>query len=203
MKCMLDGKQVAILVPTTVLAQQHYLTAMRRFATFQSPSTCSPVSAPLRRDQKTLFDLQSGKIDLIVGTHKLLQKDIHFHDLGLLIVDEEQRFGVTHKERLKRTFTRRGRLNTVRNAHPAHAQYGAVGGFVTCPPSNSRRRTAILCRRLCLSTRTAFSTRRSGVNFARGGQVYYLHNRVESIDQCAAKIKQRIPRRRSLSRTAK
>ena len=90
MKCMLDGKQVAILVPTTVLAQQHYLTAMRRFATF--PVTIDVLSRFRTPAQikKTLFDLQSGKIDLIVGTHKLLQKDIHFHDLGLLIVDEEQ-----------------------------------------------------------------------------------------------------------------
>ena len=86
MKCMLDGKQVAILVPTTVLAQQHYLTAMRRFATF--PVTIDVLSRFRTPAQikKTLFDLQSGKIDLIVGTHKLLQKDIHFHDLGLLIV---------------------------------------------------------------------------------------------------------------------
>ena len=101
MKCILDGKQVAILVPTTVLAQQHYLTAMRRFATF--PVTIDVLSRFRTPAQikKTLFDLQSGKIDLIVGTHKLLQKEIHFKDLGLLIVDEEQRFGVTHKERLK------------------------------------------------------------------------------------------------------
>ena len=102
MKCILDGKQVAIRdVPTTVLAQQHYLTAMRRFATF--PVTIDVLSRFRTPAQikKTLFDLQSGKIDLIVGTHKLLQKEIHFKDLGLLIVDEEQRFGVTHKERLK------------------------------------------------------------------------------------------------------
>lgn len=101
MKCILDGKQAAILVPTTVLAQQHYLTALKRFGSF--PVTIDVLSRFRTATQmkKTLQELESGKIDLIIGTHKLLQKNVHFKDLGLLIVDEEQRFGVSHKERLK------------------------------------------------------------------------------------------------------
>lgn len=101
MKCILDGKQAAILVPTTVLAQQHYLTALKRFGSF--PVTIDVLSRfrTAAQMKKTLQELASGKIDLIIGTHKLLQKNVHFKDLGLLIVDEEQRFGVSHKERLK------------------------------------------------------------------------------------------------------
>ena len=187
MKCMLDGKQVAILVPTTVLAQQHYLTAMRRFATF--PVTIDVLSRFRTPAQikKTLFDLQSGKIDLIVGTHKLLQKDIHFHDLGLLIVDEEQRFGVTHKERLKELS--RGVDVLTLSATPI--------------PRTLRRRTAILCRRLCLSTRTAFSTRRSGVNLPAAGRSIISTTVWNPSTSARPKSNSASPRRRSLSRTAK
>ena len=101
MKAILDGKQVAILVPTTVLAQQHYTTAVNRFRGFPVhigvlSRFCTPA-----QNRKNLADLRAGTLDLIIGTHKLLQKDVQFKDLGLLIVDEEQRFGVTHKEKLK------------------------------------------------------------------------------------------------------
>lgn len=90
MKCILDGKQAAILVPTTVLAQQHYLTAVRRFASF--PVTIDVLSRfrTAQQQKKTLYDLSAGKIDLIIGTHKLLQKSVQFKDLGLLIIDEER-----------------------------------------------------------------------------------------------------------------
>ena len=101
MKAVLDGKQVAILVPTTVLAQQHYTTALNRFRGFPvNIGALSRFSTP-QQQRKVLSDLRTGTLDLVVGTHKLLQKDVEFHDLGLLIVDEEQRFGVTHKEKLK------------------------------------------------------------------------------------------------------
>ena len=101
MKAMLDSKQVAILVPTTVLAQQHFVTASRRFEGFPvNIEVLSRFRTPAQQ-KRALAGLRAGTVDLIVGTHKLLQKDIQFKDLGLLIVDEEQRFGVTHKERLK------------------------------------------------------------------------------------------------------
>ena len=101
MKCVLDGKQAAILVPTTVLAQQHYATAMGRFRDFPVRIEVLSRFTPAK-DQKRILELaKEGRVDLLIGTHKLLQKGMEFKDLGLLIIDEEQRFGVTHKERLK------------------------------------------------------------------------------------------------------
>ena len=101
MKCVLDGKQAAILVPTTVLAQQHYATALNRFRSFPVRiEVLSRFKTPAQKKQ-ILQDAAAGKIDLLIGTHSLLQKSLHFKDLGLLIIDEEQRFGVTHKEKLK------------------------------------------------------------------------------------------------------
>ena len=101
MKCILDGKQVAILVPTTVLAQQHYSTAMARFRSFPVRiEAISRFKSPAEK-KKILLDTADGRVDLLIGTHALLQKNMRFKDLGLLIIDEEQRFGVTHKERLR------------------------------------------------------------------------------------------------------
>ena len=192
MKCMLDGKQVAILVPTTVLAQQHYLTAMRRFATF--PVTIDVLSRFRTPAQikKTLFDLQSGKIDLIVGTHKLLQKDIHFHDLGLLIVDEEQRFGVTHKERLKELS--RGVDVLTLSATPIPRTLNmALSGLRDMSTIEQPPQDRYPVQTFVLEHQDGILDEAMRRELARGGQIYYLHNRVESIDQCAAKIKQRIP----------
>ena len=126
MKCILAGKQAAILVPTTVLARQHYPTAMQRFQGH-------PITIELLTRYKTgaeqttlLKKLEPGSVDLVIGTHKLFNKKIKFKDLGLLVVDEEQRFGVGHKETLKEISKKRGCSHAVGNAHPAHAQHGAV-----------------------------------------------------------------------------
>src|SRR5699024_3913898 len=101
MKAVMDGKQVAILVPTTVLAQQHYQTVVSRFRGFPvNVDVLSRFRTPAQQ-KKTLQDLRAGTLDVVIGTHKLLQKSVQFKDLGLLVVDEEQRFGVSHKERLK------------------------------------------------------------------------------------------------------
>ena len=101
MKCVLDGKQAAILVPTTVLARQHYLTAKGRFANYPVEIDVVSRFRTPQQIKKTLSALEKGDVDVLIGTHRLLQKDVKFKDLGLLVVDEEQRFGVTHKERLK------------------------------------------------------------------------------------------------------
>ena len=101
MKCILDGKQAAILVPTTVLAQQHFTTAVNRFRSFPVEIRVLSRFQTPGQVRQTLYDLSVGKVDLLIGTHKLLQKSVQFKDLGLLIIDEEQRFGVTHKEKLK------------------------------------------------------------------------------------------------------
>lgn len=101
MKAVLDSKQVAILVPTTVLAQQHYQTVVSRFRGFPVNVDVLSRFRTAAQQKKTLQDLRAGTLDVIIGTHKLLQKSVQFKDLGLLVVDEEQRFGVSHKERLK------------------------------------------------------------------------------------------------------
>ena len=101
MKCVLEGKQAAILVPTTVLASQHYQTALRRFEGYPVKIAVVSRFQTGKELKQILADLKSGFIDVLIGTHRLLQKDVEFKDLGLLVVDEEQRFGVTHKERLK------------------------------------------------------------------------------------------------------
>ena len=101
-KAVYDNKQVAILVPTTVLAQQHYDTFQRRFAPYPVHIALLSRLRGRKEQQQVLAGLQQGTVDIVIGTHRLLQKDVHFKDLGLLVVDEEHRFGVTHKEKIKR-----------------------------------------------------------------------------------------------------
>ncbi len=101
MKCVLEGKQAALLVPTTVLAQQHYMTALKRFSHFPVEIEMISRFRTAGQTRDILRRTAEGSVDLLIGTHKLLGKDIRFHDLGLLVVDEEQRFGVGHKEKLK------------------------------------------------------------------------------------------------------
>ena len=191
MKCILDGKQAAILVPTTVLAQQHYLTALKRFGSF--PVTIDVLSRFRTATQmkKTLQELESGKIDLIIGTHKLLQKNVHFKDLGLLIVDEEQRFGVSHKERLKEISRGVDVLTLSATPIPRTLNMALSGlrdmSTIEQPPHD---RYPVQTFVLEHSDRILDEAIRR--ELARGGQVYYLHNRVESIDECAAKLKERL-----------
>ena len=192
MKCILDSKQVAILVPTTVLAQQHYLTALNRFRSF--PVTIDVLSrfrTPAQQ-KKTLFELETGKLDLVIGTHKLLQKSVHFKDLGLLIVDEEQRFGVSHKERLKELSVGVDVLTLSATPIPRTLNMALSGlrdmSTIEEPPQD---RYPVQTFVLEFSERVLDDAIRRELE--RGGQVYYLHNRVESIDTCAARIKERFP----------
>lgn len=192
MKAVMDGKQVAILVPTTVLAQQHYQTAVSRFRGFPiNIDVLSRFRTP-NQQKKTLENLRAGQVDLIIGTHKLLQKTVVFKDLGLLIVDEEQRFGVTHKERLKELSKGVDVLTLSATPIPRTLNMALSGirdmSTIEIPPAD----------RFPVQT---FVTEHSNAilddairrEVERGGQVYYLHNRVETIDQCAAALKRRIP----------
>ena len=192
MKAVMDGKQVAILVPTTVLAQQHYQTAVSRFRGFPiNIDVLSRFRTP-NQQKKTLQNLRAGQVDLIIGTHKLLQKSVEFKDLGLLIVDEEQRFGVSHKERLKEISKGVDVLTLSATPIPRTLNMALSGirdmSTIEIPPAD----------RYPVQT---FVTEHSNAilddairrEVARGGQVYYLHNRVETIDQCAAALKRRIP----------
>ena len=192
MKAVMDGKQTAILVPTTVLAQQHYQTILSRFRGFPvNIDVLSRFRTPTEQ-KKTLNKLESGLVDIIVGTHKLLQKSVKFKDLGLLIVDEEQRFGVTHKERLKELSTGVDVLTLSATPIPRTLNMALSGirdmSTIEAPPSDR------------YPVQTFVMEHNNGIlddairkEIERGGQVYYLHNRVETIDQCASALKKRIP----------
>ena len=192
MKAILDSKQVAILVPTTVLARQHYLTAKQRFAGFPvNIESFSRVSTAAQQRQ-TIAGLRSGAVDLVVGTHKLLQKEIEFKNLGLLIVDEEQRFGVTHKERLKEMSAGVDVLTLSATPIPRTLNMALSGlrdmSTIEQPPQD---RYPVQTYVMEYAQPVLDEAMRR--ELARGGQVYYLHNRVESIEQTAAGIKRRIP----------
>ncbi|MEA4965896.1 MAG: transcription-repair coupling factor [Oscillospiraceae bacterium] len=192
MKAMLDGKQVAILVPTTVLAQQHYQTAVRRFRGFPVGIDVLSRFRTAAQQRATLQKLAAGSVDLIIGTHKLLQKDVRFKELGLLIVDEEQRFGVTHKERLKEISKGVDVLTLSATPIPRTLNMALSGirdmSTIEEPPGDRYPVQTFVLEHAAPVLEDAMKR-----ELARGGQVYYLHNRVENIDQTAAKIKRSIP----------
>ena len=192
MKAVMDGKQVAILVPTTVLAQQHYQTAISRFRGFPvNIDVLSRFRTPAQQ-HKTLQNLRAGQIDLIIGTHKLLQKSIEFKDLGLLIVDEEQRFGVSHKERLKELS--RGVDVLTLSATPIPRTLNmALSGIRDMSTIEEPPADRYPVQTYVLEHNNAVLDDAIRREVERGGQVYYLHNRVETIDRCAAALKKRIP----------
>ena len=187
MKCVLDGKQAAVLVPTTVLARQHYLTALRRFSKY--PVTIDVVSrfrSPAQM-KETLRKVETGEVDILIGTHRLFNRDVRFKDLGLLVVDEEQRFGVGHKEKLKENFKQVDVLTLSATPIPRTLNMALSGirdmSTLEEPPADRQPvQTYVLEHDWNV---LADAMRRE---LERGGQVYYLHNRVETIDRCAARI---------------
>ena len=179
-KAVMDGKQVAVLAPTTVLAFQHLRTLRDRFAAF--PVRIDMVSRfRTKAEQKLILDdLQAGKVEIIVGTHRLLSKDVVFRDLGLLVVDEEQRFGVAHKERIKQIRKRVDVLTMTATPIPRTLNMSLAGirdmSIIETPPKD----------RLSIQTNVvkfdqALITRAIRTEIERGGQIYFVHNRVESI----------------------
>ena len=187
MKCVLDGKQAAILVPTTVLAQQHFNTAVNRFRSFPVEIRVLSRFQTPGQARQILSDLRTGRIDLLIGTHKLLQKDIQFKDLGLLIVDEEQRFGVSHKEKLKEMARQVDVLTLSATPIPRTLNMALSGirdmSTLEEPPHNRQPVQTYVVEHSW--PMLADAMRRE---IDRGGQVYYLHNRVESIDLTASRI---------------
>ena len=192
MKCVLDGWQAAILVPTTVLAQQHYQTALSRF--FGYPiriGILSRFSTPAQV-KGILAELKSGECDIVIGTHRLLQKDIQFKKLGLLIVDEEQRFGVSHKEHIKEMAKQVDVLTLSATPIPRTLNMALSGirdmSTLEEPPHERlpvqtyvmEHDWGVLCDAIRRETN-------------RGGQVYYLHNRIDTIERTAAKILTMLP----------
>ena len=192
MKAVMDGKQVAILVPTTVLAQQHYTTAVSRFRGFPVNIDVLNRFRTPKLQQQTLANLRAGSVDLVIGTHKLLQKSVEFKDLGLLIIDEEQRFGVSHKERLKEMSKGVDVLTLSATPIPRTLNMALSGirdmSTIEEPPADRYP-----VQTFVMEHNNAVIDDAIRREVERGGQVYYLHNRTESIDQCASAIKRRIP----------
>jgi transcription-repair coupling factor (superfamily II helicase) len=194
-KALADSKQVAVLAPTTVLAFQHLETFRRRFAPFPMRIEMLSRFRTEKEQKKTLEELEAGKVDVVIGTHRLLSKDVKFQDLGLLIVDEEQRFGVAHKERLKEMRKNVDVLTMSATPIPRTLHMSLVGlrdmSLIETPPKD----------RLAIQTTVApFSEtlvqRVIEEEMARDGQVFFVHNRVESIASLAAMVQRLVPRAR-------
>ncbi len=191
-KCIADGKQCAILVPTTILALQHYQTIKKRFEGFPIEAHmlsrfCSPAQTA-----KSLKELKRGSADIVVGTHRLISKDVQFHDLGLIIVDEEQRFGVAQKEKLKELFPAVDVLTLTATPIPRTLNMAMSGirdmsVLEEAPQDRHPVQTYVIEHSMEVLAQAMTAELR------RGGQVYYLHNRVETIDKAAAKIKEYLP----------
>src|SRR5262245_27516173 len=191
-KAVMDGKQAAVLTPTTVLAYQHFDTFRQRFAPF-------PVKVELlsrfrsSKEQKNVVKrVESGEVDVVIGTHRMLSKDVGFKDLGLVVVDEEQRFGVAHKERLKQLKKRVDVLTLSATPIPRTLNMSLSGlrdmSLIETPPSD----------RLAIQTQVVQSSDaviKSAIDLelARGGQVFFIHNRVESIETIAALVQRLVP----------
>ncbi len=194
-KAVQDGKQVAVLVPTTLLVQQHHSTFAERMSTF--PVTLQALSR-FQTDAEakaTLEGLAAGTVDIVIGTHRLLNPDIRFSDLGLVIVDEEQRFGVEHKEQLKRLRTAVDVLAMSATPIPRTLEMAVTGiremSTITTPPEE---RHPVLTYVGAYEDRQIVAAIRR--ELLREGQVFYIHNRVQSIDKAAARIRQLVPEAR-------
>ncbi len=194
-KAIADSKQVAVLAPTTVLAFQHFQTFKRRFSAFPVRVEMLSRFRTEKEQKKVIEEMEAGKVDILIGTHRLLSKDVKFQDLGLLVVDEEQRFGVAHKERLKEMRKNVDVLTMSATPIPRTLHMSLVGlrdmSVIETPPKD----------RLAIQTTVApFSeTLIQHVveeELARDGQVFFVHNRVESIATLAALVKRLVPKAR-------
>jgi transcription-repair coupling factor (superfamily II helicase) len=181
------GKQVAVLCPTTVLAQQHYRTFEARMADYPIAIRALSRFQGKKESDETLARLKDGKVDVVIGTHRLLSKDIHFKNLGLLVVDEEQRFGVTHKERIKALRTQVDVLTLSATPIPRTLQMAVTGlrdlSLITTPPVDRRA-----VRTFVTSFDDQVLKEAIGRELSRGGQVFYVYNRIEGIYEKAQRL---------------
>lgn len=194
-KAIADSTQVAILAPTTVLAFQHHETFRRRFSAFPVRIEMLSRFRTAKEQKKTLEEIEAGKVDIVIGTHRLLSMDVKFQSLGLLVVDEEQRFGVTHKERLKEMRKNVDVLTMSATPIPRTLHMSLVGlrdmSVIETPPKD----------RLAIQTTVApfnetLVQRVIEEELARDGQVFFVHNRVESIASVASLVKRLVPKAR-------
>ncbi len=194
-KAVSDNRQVAVLAPTTVLAFQHYETFKQRFGPF--PVTIEMISRfrNPRQQKEILQKTEAGKIDILIGTHRILSKDIKFADLGLLIVDEEQRFGVRHKERIKQMRKQVDVLTMSATPIPRTLHMSLVGlrdmSVIETPPKDRMAIQTVVASWDDKLIQSAMEQ-----ELERGGQVYFVHNRVESIWEIAAKLQELVPQAR-------
>jgi transcription-repair coupling factor (superfamily II helicase) len=191
-KALGDGKQVAILAPTTVLAFQHFETFKKRFAPFPARIEMFSRLRSAKEIKASLEDVANGKIDILIGTHRLLSKDVEFKDLGLLVVDEEQRFGVGHKERLKQMRKNVHVLTMSATPIPRTLHMSLVGirdmSVIETPPKDRLAIHTVVAHFDGDLVRTAIEQ-----ELSRGGQVYFVHNRVDSIYTRATWIQELVP----------
>ncbi len=191
-KAIADGKQVALLVPTTILAQQHYETIMERFQDY--PLTVGLLSRFRTRKEanETIKGLKNGTVDMVIGTHRLLSKDVVYKDLGLLIIDEEQRFGVTHKEKIKQIKANVDVLTLTATPIPRTLHMSMLGvrdlSVIETPPENRFPVQTYVVEYNGALVREAIER-----ELSRGGQVYFLYNRVDDIERKADEISMLVP----------
>ena len=197
LKAVQDSKQVAVLTPTTVLSFQHFQSFKKRFARF--PVNVEMISSfrTAKEQKKILEDTAAGKVDILIGTHRLLSKDLVFQDLGLLVVDEEQRFGVRHKERLKQMRAHIDVLAMSATPIPRTLHMSLLGlrdmSVIETPPKDRMAIQTIVAKFDEKLLRTAIE-----MELERNGQVYFVHNRVETIYELASKIRELVPQARTI-----
>jgi transcription-repair coupling factor (superfamily II helicase) len=194
-KAVQDGKQVAVLVPTTVLAQQHFETFSERLATFPvRVAMLSRFRTPAEQ-REVVAQIASGEVDVVIGTHRLLQKDVRFRDLGLLVIDEEHRFGVKHKERMKQMRTEVHVLSMTATPIPRTLHMAMSGvrdiSIIETPPEDRQPIETHVVERTDDVLREAILR-----ELDRGGQVYYVHNRVQGIEHETARLRALVPQAR-------
>ncbi|MCL2753439.1 MAG: transcription-repair coupling factor [Defluviitaleaceae bacterium] len=191
-KAVNDQKQVAFLCPTTILAQQHYNTFVQRMKDYPINIQVASRFRSATETKKILADVQSGKVDILIGTHRLLSKDVTFKNLGLIVVDEEQRFGVMHKEKLKQNWANVDVLTLTATPIPRTLHMSLAGirdmSILNEPPLERQPIQTYVMEYSPEMVRSAINR-----ELARGGQVYYLHNRVQNIADTAAKVQKLVP----------
>jgi transcription-repair coupling factor (superfamily II helicase) len=194
-KCVMDGKQVALLVPTTILAQQHWGTFTERFAPFPFRVEMLSRFRTPKEQKAVVAGLRQGTVDVVIGTHRLLSKDIAFKDLGLVIIDEEHRFGVTHKEKLKRLRKSVDVLTLTATPIPRTLYMSLAGvrdlSAIETPPPDRLPVETIVCRFTPTVIKEAVES-----ELGRGGQVFFVHNRVQSLASMAAFLQRLVPHAR-------
>ncbi len=194
-KAAQEGKQVAFLVPTTILAQQHYNTFVQRMAGYPVKMELLSRFRTPKQQKESLKNMERGYSDILIGTHRLLSRDVKFKDLGLVIVDEEQRFGVAHKEKLKRLRENVGVLTLTATPIPRTLHMSLAGirdmSILEEPPQERRP-----VQTYVMENNPEFVREAIHREIARGGQVYYLYNRVESIGEEAFRLQKLIPHAR-------